>query len=336
MIHRPDAMSGWMLSILLLGCACTGLQAQELTALYGRMLTNDGRHSSFTYQVDYVQDFYKFLAASAAYVNEGHVPGHHRDGAALEVWARLPFDHNRFSVALGAGGYYYDDTRLLPDGSSADVRGTAPILSVSGTGYLSNRWFYRATLNHISPAGEMKVNTAAMGIGYWFGREQKPIPGLLGDTASERSYVTDKEITVFAGQSVVNTFFSPSGRAYALEYRRGFARHIDGTGSLIYEGNPLIVRRSGFAIQGWAVNSFFADRVTVGIGFGPYVYIDRKHPAAADSRTPAAIAGLGSLSITQRFTEHLLARLLFNRVMSNYNRDADIFLLGLGYRWADR
>jgi hypothetical protein len=135
---------------------------------------------------------------------------------------------------------------------------------------------------------------------------------------------------------VVNTFFSPSGRAYALEYRRGFARHIDGTASLIYEGNPLIVRRSGFATQGWAVNSFFADRVTIGIGFGPYVYIDSKHPAAAGSRTPAAIAGLGSLSITQRFTEHLLARLLFDRVMSNYNRDADVFLLGLGYRWADR
>ena len=191
------------------------------------------------------------------------------------------------------------------------------------------------TLNHISPAGEMKVNTAALGIGFWFGKDQKPIPGELGDTPSERAYQSDRELTVFLGQSVVNTFFSPQARAYAAEYRRGVARHIDWTASLLYEGNPLIVRRSGFATQGWAVNNFFDDRITVGIGFGPYVYIDKKHPAAADARNPTSIAGLGSLSLTERFSEHWMARLLFNRVMSNYNRDADIFLLGVGYRWPD-
>lgn len=333
MIQRPATLPRWTLSILLLACASPGLKAQEVTVLAGRMRPDAGGHSSYTYQVDYLQDFYRNLAASVAYINEGHVPGHHRDGAALEVWARLPFDHNRFSVALGAGGYYYDDTQRLPAGGSADVHGTAPIFSLSGTGYLSDRWFYRATVNHISPSGEMKVTTAALGIGFWFGQEKKPIPGLLGDTPSERSYATEQEITVFAGQSVVNTFFSPQGRAFAAEYRRGLDRHIDWTASLIYEGNPLIVRRSGLATQGWAVNSFFGDRVTVGIGFGPYAYIDKKHPPEAGSHNPAAIAGLGSLSMTQNLSRHLVVRFLFDRVMSNYDRDADIFLLGLGYRW---
>lgn len=333
MIHVPAGLSKWTLSILLLVCACSGLKAQELTVLDGRMRSDDGRHSTFTYQVDYSQEFYRNFAASVAYVNEGHVPGHHRDGTALEVWGRLPFDHNRFSVALGAGGYYYDDTQRLPGGSSADVHGTAPIFSVSVTGFLSDRWFYRAAVNHISPSGEMKVYTAALGIGFWFGRDQKPIPGELGDTPSERSYLMEQEITVFGGQSVVNTFFSPKGRAFAAEYRCGLARHVDWTASLIYEGNPLIVRRSGFATQGWAVNSFFSDKVTVGIGFGPYVYLDKKHPDAVGSTDSTSIAGLGSLSMTQRLSKHLMVRLLFDRVMSNYNRDADIFLLGLGYHW---
>jgi len=333
MIHRSDALPRWFLPLLLLAWVGPGLRAQEVSMVAGRMSSDDGRHSSYTYQADYRQDFYRNLAASVAYLNEGHVPGHHRDGVALEAWVRLPFDLNRFSVALGAGGYGYDDTQNLPAGGSADVHGTAPIFSASGTGYLSDRWFYRATLNHIAPAGAMKVNTASLGIGFWFGQAQKPIPGRLGDTPSERSYATVQEITVFGGQSVVNTFFSPKGGAFAAEYRRGLDRHIDWTVSLIYEGNPLIVRRSGAATQGWAVNSFFDDRVTVGIGVGPYFYIDSKHPPEAGSRNPAAIAGLGSLSLTEKLSRHLVAHLLFDRVLSNYDRDADIFLLGLGYRW---
>ena len=333
MVHLSVVPPRWLLSAMLMAFACLGLNGQEVTVSKGWMHTDEGGHSTFTYQVDYAQDFYRTLTVSVAYINEGHVPGHHRDGSALEVWARLPFDHNRFSVALGAGGYYYDDTQMLPGGGSADVHGTAPILSVTGTGYLSDRWFYRAVLNHISPAGEMKTNTAALGVGFWFGHDQKPIQGELGDTPSERAYLTEHEFTVFGGQSVVNTFFSPQGRAYAMEYRRGLDRHIDWTASLIYEGNPLIVRRSGLATQGWAVNAFFNDRITVGIGFGPYFFIDKKHPVAAGERDPARVAGLGSLSVSERLAEHWMVRLVFNRVMSNYDRDADIFLLGLGYRW---
>jgi hypothetical protein len=257
MTKLPNILPLRRWSLFLLVCACIDLTGQELTLLGGGMNTSDFKHSSYSWQVDYRQNFYRNFAASIAYINEGHVPGHHRDGTAFQAWARLPFANNRFAVSLGLGAYYYYDTQLLPTGDTANIHGTAPIYSVAGTGYLSNRWLYRVMLNRTNPAHQMQVNTAVLGIGYWFGQDQKPIPGKLGDAPEEQGYVTGNELTLFAGQSVVNTFFSPSARAYALEYRRGLASHIDWTASLVYEGYPEIVRRSGFATQVWAVNTFF-------------------------------------------------------------------------------
>jgi hypothetical protein len=177
------------------------------------------------------------------------------------------------------------------------------------------------------------VNTLTAGVGFWFGQDKKPTPGKLGDAPEEYSYVTENELTVFGGQSVVNTFLSPKARAYGGEFRRGILPHLDWTASAIYEGDPQIVRRSGLAGQLWFVNTFFDERVTIGGGLGPYVYLDHKHPANPSQKIPGAVAPLASLTFSVRLSEHWIMRMVFDRVTSNYNRDADIFLLGLGYRW---
>jgi hypothetical protein len=245
----------------------------------------------------------------------------------------MPLADNRFSVAFGAGAYYYFDTQPLPGGDTANVYGTAPIFSLSATGYLSNRWYYRFNVNRIAPAHQIQVTTMTAGIGFWFGQDKKPTPGKLGDAPEEKAYVTDNELTLFFGQSVVNTFLNQKAFAYAAEYRRGIIPHLDWTVSAIYEGAPKIIRRSGAAAQLWAVNSFFSNRVSVGAGLGPYFYLDQKHPVAAGKRIPVTMAPLASLTIATRLTENLILRVVFDRVASNYNRDSDIFLVGLGYRW---
>jgi hypothetical protein len=266
-------------------------------------------------------------------INEGHVPGHHRDGTAWEVWGRLPLAQDRFSLSLGLGAYYFFDTQPLPGGDTADVHGIAPILSLSATGYLSNRWYYRFLYNRINPAHDIKVNTLTVGAGFWFGQEKKPTPGKLGDALNEQAYLTENELTVFGGQSIVNTLFSESARAYAGEYRRGLFPHVDWTASAIYEGDPKIIRRSGIASQLWFVNTFFNNRITVGGGLGPYVYIDHKQPRDPTQKIPAAIAPLASLTFSVQLSQNCIMRVIFDRVVTSYNRDADIILLGLGYRW---
>jgi hypothetical protein len=323
----------WKFSVLFLLCAGLNLQAQELTFLGGLLPKSNFERANYTWQVDYRQDLYRNFAASIAYVNEGHVPGHHRDGTAWEVWGRLPLFKDRFSISLGLGAYYFYDTQPLPGGDTANIHGMAPIYSLSATGYLSNRWFYRLNYNRISPANQLKVNTLTAGVGFWFGQDKKPTPGKLGDAPNEQAYVSDNELTVFMGQSVVNTFLNPKARAFAGEYRRGVFPHIDWTASAIYEGDPQIVRRSGVATQLWFVNTFFNGRITVGAGAGPYLFLDRKHPSGAGQIDPAAIAPLASLTFSARLSEHWIMRLIFDRVTSSYNRDADIFLLGFGYRW---
>jgi len=309
------------------------LHAQELTFLGGLLPKTNTERSSYTWQIDYRQDLYRNFATSISYINEGHLREHHRDGTAWEVWGRLPFDEDRFSVSLGIGAYYFYDTQPLPGGDTANIHGTAPIYSLSATGYLSNRWFYRLNFNRINPANQIKVNTVMLGAGFWFGQERKPTPGKLGDAPNEEKYVTENEFTVFVGQSVVNTFGNPKSRAYAGEYRRGIFPRIDLTASGVYEGDPHIVRRSGAATQLWVVNSFFNDRITVGAGLGPYLFLDKKHPTSADSKNPAAFAPLASLTFSVRLSESCTMRMVFDRVITSYNRDADIFLLGLGYRW---
>jgi hypothetical protein len=319
--------------LLLFFCACLGLRAQEFTVLVGAMNTIDFKQSSYAWEIDYSQDFYKNLAASITYINEGHVAGHRRDGYAVQGWGRVPFANNEFAVALGIGVYSYFDTQGLAGGLTENVHGNAPIVSFSGTAHLSERVYCRFAIHQILPAHEMKVSTATFGVGYWFGQNEKPTPGEFGHAPGEQAEITENELTVFAGQSVVNTFISPSARAYALEYRHGFIRHVDWTVSFIYEGNPEIARRSGLTAQAWAVNNFFEDRISVGIGLGPYVYIDRKNPVGAGKINPAAIAPLASLTLSGHLAEAWRLRLMVDRVASSYNRDADVFLLGLGYRW---
>ena len=331
-MHRVRRLKNFFILCLL--CAGLNLGAQEVTFLGGLLPNASFERSSLTWEVDYRQDFYRNFAASIAYVNEGHVPGHHRDGTAWQAWAKVPLFKDRLSLALGAGAYYYFDTQPLPGGDTADVHGVAPIYSLSATGYLSNRWFYRVNYNRISPSGQLKVNTLMAGVGFWFGRDKKPTPGKLGDAPEEKAYVTENELTVFGGQSVVNTFLSQKAQAYAGEYRRGVMPHLDWTASAIYEGDPEIIRRSGIATQLWFVNTFFNDRISFGGGLGPYVYLDRKHPVSAGQRSPAAVAPLASLTFSVRLSENWITRVMFDRVASSYNRDSDIFLVGLGYRWA--
>src|SRR5512142_296456 len=75
-------------------CAGPTLKAQELTVLGGFLPETSGERSTFTWQVDYRQDLHRNFASSIAYINEGHLRAHHRDGTAWQIWAREPFFHD--------------------------------------------------------------------------------------------------------------------------------------------------------------------------------------------------------------------------------------------------
>lgn len=338
---RPAGLS---LSIRLLFClaalfAAVRLRAQEVSFLFGGGALPNLRSSSFSWDLDYCQHLYKNLSGSVGWINEGHIIGHHRDGTAAQLWVDSRWFDDRIILSFGAGAYYYFDTVPLGNGDSADLHGTGPIYSFSATAYVTDRIFARFLYNRIAPTDDFQSNTALFGLGYWFGRNKRPTAEKLGGSPAETRYVTGSELTVYTGRSVVNAFYSEHGLAFAAEYRHGLSRHLDGTVSYIYEGDPKITRRSGLGLQAWPVNTFFHERVAVGLGLGVYVYIDNKHAGpsrqlaiGASVNTPA-MAPMISPTFAVRLSDQWIARFTWHRVITNYNRDSDVFLIGAGYTW---
>jgi hypothetical protein len=65
----------------------TGAQAQELTFLGGNTKSDEPRERSFGWALSYSHELSPHFSASLTYQNEGHLPGHHRDGFAAQLWA---------------------------------------------------------------------------------------------------------------------------------------------------------------------------------------------------------------------------------------------------------
>jgi hypothetical protein len=49
------------------------------------------------------EGFGQYLAGGITWLNEGHIPDHHRDGPLVQIWGRFPVAQRRFVVALGVG-----------------------------------------------------------------------------------------------------------------------------------------------------------------------------------------------------------------------------------------
>jgi hypothetical protein len=138
--------------------------------------------------------------------------------------------------------------------------------------------------------------------------------------------LTNNEITLFFGETTANSFNSDKSIAAGIEYRRRLAPFLEWTVTSLYEGNDSIQDRFGLMTELWAVRAFFDERVSLGIGAGPYFVVDRHHPG--DDET---VVGVFGMTASYRFMPRWTVRLSWNRVVTNYNSDSDIVLVGIGY-----
>ena len=114
------------------------------------------------------------------------------------------------------------------------------------------------------------------------------------------------EVTVFVGQTIVNSFESEKSVAAAIEYRRRLSRQIDWTFSGLYEGDNRLVRRNGVMTQLWVTKELLDDALSVGAGAGAYFNLSRYHnalrgsfpsPAATVSRRTGPYGRPGTVSL---------------------------------------
>lgn len=327
--HRFARASKWFAALAFVAFS-SALEAQELSLLGGWLRADRPGESTYAWGFTYLQALDEHNALSYSWINEGHVQDNHRDGFALQYWRRGTFFDRRLSLAAGVGVYNYFDTIAAVDNKRyIDSHGWAPIFSLTATWFTEERLFYQFRLNEILVSRSYNTFSAMFGIGYELDAPNGHGP-LSGSTSS--SMPSGNEITAMAGWTEVNSLRSPGAFAYGVEYRHGFGRYIDGTISWINEGHTQINTRSGAAAQIWLRRSFFNDRLNLGVGAGPYYALDT-HRVKDGTDTGGKLSLLLTMSAAYNVTRHWYVRASWNRVMTSYDKDSDIYLGGIGYRF---
>ena len=313
----------WIALLAALGAASA--MAQDVALSAGATRVSGGDKGTFGFNYSYSHDIAPNIAASFSYTNEGHVTGHHRDGLAAQLWLQTETSPG-VQWAIGAGPYQYFDTTLAEsvDGFH-DAHGTGGMYSLVGTWRLRNsRVFFRTRIDRIQAQHSPDSTQFLVGVGYRLDQD-----GSLRKNSDGKAFArsVNDEVVAYAGQTIVNSFASEGNAAYAAEYRKAFGPVVRGSATWLKEGDARLIRRQGIITQAWLEPSFNDDRWTMGIGFGAYFAVDDYR---ANPRHVSPIAGT---TFSYNLTKHFTTRLNWYRVISNYDRDSDVILVGLGYRF---
>jgi hypothetical protein len=310
----------------------SSVHCQELSFLGGGMKPTAGDDSSYAWQIEYLQGLGEHGAVTLSYLNEGHVPDHHRDGIALQIWRRANLYDRRLSLAVGAGPYFYfDTTGNMAEGSFRNRHDWKGMASVETTWYLENRLLLEFRTNWVVIGGNYDSLSVLAGIGYQL--EPPATRGPIAKAPPPEKMTTGNELTLFAGQTIVNSFESESSIATSVEYRHGLFKHVDWTVAWLYEGNNHLRRRNGLTAQLWGVREFLDDRMAIGFGAGAYIALDHYSELLQGDVKNRTLSGIVSLTGSYRFNPDWDMRVTWNRVVTNYSSDTDVILGGIGYRF---
>jgi hypothetical protein len=347
MARLPNWLQGLqMCALMLFSFACeaqsdsrvTSATATDSFSYFGELVESRSTWPSssawgFSYERDFAPDF----SGSLAYLNDGHFPGHHRDGVTAEAWLPLRLFGNKVILSLGAGPFYYYDTQSANNANSyADVHGWAWLLSVDakwqlfGSSASTPGWFLEARFDYTNPAKTIETRSYGGGFGYRMYSDWE-----IGDpTVGTVEGFPTWEVGAYGWKTVVNSFTSQTSRAEELDVRREVYNVLRASIGIINEGNAQLIRRNGIEEEMWAEPSFWGGNATVGAGIGAYEAWD-KYRAAPGSH----LSGLVSMTISARpfahweWGKYVSARIIWHRVVTNYSRDTDVLIGGLNLRF---
>ncbi|MDD5676602.1 MAG: hypothetical protein PHW60_01250 [Kiritimatiellae bacterium] len=286
------------------------------------------RSSTYSWSYSYMEGLGEHLAWSISKINEGHDETHHRDGSSVQLWARTRLADRRLVLAAGFGPQFYCDTTDSDNYSGYENNhGPGLVLSIGVWYYLDPAWSLQLRSNGVLNDDDINTLSLMVGLGYDLNPTDPSNPGF------DPNAIKKNEITVFLGRSIVNSFGSERALAGSLEYRRYLLPWLNVTLGGIYEGKTSMADRQGLAPQVWLGRHFSGGRLSLGVGLGPYFAYDEQrtdNPALANDFCMSALA---SYTAAYHFESGVLLRFTWHRVItdSDYNRDADVLLLGIGY-----
>jgi hypothetical protein len=281
--------------------------------------SDEPHNRSYGWLVSYTHALGPRLAASISWQNEGHVPSHHRDGFSPQLWARMDVAP-QLRLALGAGPYRYFDTVTTDTGAGfADRHGWGMLYSAAATWRPSSTpWLYQLRLDRVILSNGIDSTRLTAGLGYRLERDSAAV-----------ALARRIELAVFLGRSIVNSFHSEHASVQSVELRHALGPLFRLSAAWIDEGDAGLVQRSGLGAQAWFEPDFSEGKLSLGFGLGPYFARDEARIEGHKS----FVAGLFTMSASYALGGRWLARFSWSRVMTSYDRDADILLLGVGYRF---
>lgn len=264
------------------------------------------------------------LGLGFAYVNDGHLLNNHRDGLVAQLWYVRPLGDD-FEVQLGIGPYASMNNTNNANGVRVNQFEMGLFSSVALKWRFSdNGWYLRSQFNNTWVPGSFNSNALLFGAGRDF-TSTDDLDSPLRLRAS---------VSVWGGSSRTTQIGTQqSGAAYMLQAQyliespnRWWDPAAYSVGFLS-EGNTVLAHRTGIPIQVWWTTPP-ARRVTFGFGVGPYLAQD-----GARDENKLNLLGILSLRATYQMwatNRHAVeAGFMYTRVASFYNRDQDIFMLGL-------
>jgi len=320
-----------ILTLFLFFVLVSPLHAQEeLFGLSGMLQNAETGDESYSWQLEYLEELNRNLAFSISYLNEGHLPSHHRDGHTLQLWARTSLLDKRYRLSAGIGPFHYFDTTPAQDAAYANEHGWGAIMSLAAAWHLDNRWIFQLRTNLVETADNVDTVSAMFGIGYELtpSARKAPVPESTPSAAASRN-----ELTVYLGRTIVNSLDSEHSVATALEYRRRLWHYVDGSLTWLYEGDNRLSRRNGLCTQLWGVKSFLDDRLSLGAGGGLYFRLDHYQNLFNETYADRNISGIVTLTASYRIGPVWALRASWNRIVTSYNSDTDVLLGGIGYRF---
>jgi hypothetical protein len=300
-------------------------QAQDASLLAGGMrVDQDEDDTSFAVALGYTHHINRYLSLSADYLNEGHPKNHHRDGLGSQVWLHTAVPERGWSFAAGIGPYYYFDT-TTGGGSFTDYRndhGWGQLISVSAKYHLASNAYLETRLAHTHGITSHDSTMLLFGVGYELRNQPREI-------RLQNAEKGDNTITLLAGRSIVNSFKSETATASGLEYRRTVNPNVEWGLTYMNEGKVDAAERKGVSAQLWLLRPF-TERTVLEMGLGAYGMRDQLDRTDAAARRENHVAPIASIGARYRISDTWRAQLTWSRVITSYERDSDVFLLGAG------
>jgi hypothetical protein len=331
-LHWQRPVARLVVLMLAISSATAPAAAEEISLLGGLTDTDDHTNESYAWGLEYRQHLLAHLDASFGYLNEGHIPGHDRDGTVLQLWGNTGSWFDRFSLAFGAGPYAYFDTQSTDTGIGyRDHHGVGLALGGYLSYRLTSRWFAVLQLEQVIAPGDVGTHTVMLGMGYRLDSFIEALARPGQDDQSATASTAPNEIAMLIGEAVVNDPSSDHSSTFGIEYRRRVTQHVDLTASLLDDGEGTDGRHAGVTGEVWLVQDFLAGQLATGLGLGPYFTLQKYD--TADRRIGASVVGLASMTGSWRFTRVLALRFTWSRGFTGDDQDRDIVTAGLAWRF---